>query len=147
MKRTTLAIASAALAFAMLFALLAFVPQPVRPASAQSVGAWAVYTLRAGTSSIAADTNTSGLVVADYGRADCYQTVDVASAQTVTTTLQHSVDNSNWINGQVLTVQTADGTVYLTTLITGTYLRASIDLFNTNPVTPTIKCAVKDLSN
>ena len=33
MKRTTLAIASAALAFAMLFALLAFVPQPVRPAT------------------------------------------------------------------------------------------------------------------
>ena len=126
---------------------LALISSQPAPAQAQSTGSWATYVLRSGTTSITADANTSGFNVVDYGRADCYQTVDITSATNVTTTLQHSSDNSNWVDGATLTVQTADGTVQYTTGITGSYLRASIDVMNSNPVTPTIRCILKDVNN
>ena len=113
----------------------------------QTTGGWATYLLQSGTSSITADTQTTGRAIADYGTADCYQTVDVTSAQNVTTTLQHSADSSNWVNGQVLTAQTADGTIEHTTPITGSYIRANIDLMNSNAVTVTLRCIAKDRSN
>src|SRR3990172_3733200 len=112
------------------------------------VGGWADYLLHSATVSITADATGTGRVIADYGVADCYQIVDIGTAQRVTTTMAHSPDNSNWVDGMVFPGRQADGVDYLSFPITGTYIRASVDIMTAGTgVTVTLRCTAKDKSN
>ena len=127
---------------------LVVVAAPAAEPVGQAVGGWADYLFHSGASSISADTDGTGRVIADYGVVDCYQIVDVATAQRVTTTMAHSPDNSNWVNGMVFPGRQADGVDYLSFPITGTYIRASVDVMTpATAVTVTLRCTAKDKSN
>jgi hypothetical protein len=111
------------------------------------VDGYATYTFLS-SSNVTADTLWSAKVVADYGHLDCYQTLDVASANRVTVSLEHSPDGTNWISDATGTNAgaEADGTIYWAIPISGAYMRARSDLNSSNNVTITIKCIAKDLS-
>jgi len=121
---------------------------PVEAPASQATGGWAEYLLHSGAVSITADATGTGRVIADYGVVDCYQIVDIGSAQRVTTTMAHSPDNSNWVDGMVFPGRQADGVDYLTFPVTGTYNRASVDIMTAaTGVTVTVRCTAKDKSN
>ena len=124
------------------------VAEPAAVPASQAVGGWADYLLHSATVSITADATGTGRVIADYGVADCYQIVDIGTAQRVTTTMAHSPDNSNWVDGMVFPGRQADGVDYLSFPITGTYIRASVDIMTAGTgVTVTLRCTAKDKSN
>ena len=61
-------------------------------------------------SGITASANGSAVYTGGYAGADCYNTIDVGSAQTVTMIISHSVDAQNWVTGNTFTAVSADGT-------------------------------------
>lgn len=135
------------LALAVLAGCLFSMNYQAKSATADSgkVDGYATY-LFLSAANATADANGTGKVVVDYGWLDCYQTTDVASAQLVTVTMQHSPDNSVWVNGNALTAASADGTTYTSMPISGTYMRASMDVNGEANVTVTVKCTAKDLT-
>jgi hypothetical protein len=156
MKKHTLLILLAALAIAAaIVAVQAVTTRPAQEATASSVDGYALYTWT--HNGIIAGANGTGRWTADYGRLECYQTVDVTLMNAVTTTFQSSPDNSNWTAApawqfatNVLAVGAglggveADGTTFGITVLEGFYTRPVFALANIHPITITLRCVAKD---
>lgn len=95
-------------------------------------------------SGITASANGSAVYTGGYAGADCYNTIDVGSAQTVTMIISHSVDAQNWVTGNTFTAVSADGTAFTNTVPYGLYFRAAASLAGSNAVTVTARCVLKD---
>lgn len=148
-KRTISIITTGLLVMALLVAGMIFTP-------AKSTDAASVVGLRSET--LLSSVNGQGSVVGDasyvgfYGIADCYSTwqggVIVAGAPpTVTVVLQHSPDATAWFTNTEATfpAQSSDSTQFTRTVVYGTYMRAKINASNTNAVTVTVKCSMKNI--
>lgn len=124
---------------------------PAKQASADSV-------VGVRSDTLLSSVNGSGYVVGDavytafFGHADCYSTwqggVIVAGAPpTVTVVLQHSPDATTWVTNteSSFAAQSSAGTLFTRTILYGSYVRASINAANTNAVTVTVKCSLKNI--
>lgn len=89
-------------------------------------------------------TYTANLYSLYYGVADCYALYDFTLAQTVTVKMQHAIDTNNYFDLITLPAVITDGNYFTTTAIYGRYLRAVATLDTDNPVTISLKCALKN---
>jgi hypothetical protein len=154
MKRYILLTALALVIVAALIALPSLRAKPPS-ANASAVDGYALYTWT--NNGITASANGAGRWTADYGRFECYQTIDATLFQTVTLTFQASPDNTNWsaipawqFATNVLAVGTGfaavstDGTTFGITVLEGLYTRPVFTLGASNPITVTLRCVGKD---
>lgn len=131
--------------------LAGVISTPAKQAAADSV-------VGVRSDTVLSSVNGSGYVVGDavytafFGHADCYSTwqggVIVAGAPpTVTVVLQHSPDSTTWITNTESTfaAQSSATTLFTRTNLYGAYMRASINAANTNAVTVTVKCTLKNI--
>jgi hypothetical protein len=129
--------------------------QASKIAEASSVDGYALYTWT--NNSITTTANLAGRFTGDYGRFECYSTVDATAAQTVTIKLESSPENTNFaaipmwqFSSNVLAADadmadvTADGTTFAIAVLEGLYTRPVVTLGTSNPVTVTLKCIGKD---
>ncbi len=129
--------------------------RPVPAAEASAVDGYALYTWT--NNGITATANLGGKFTGDYGRFECYSTVDATAAQTVTVALESSPNNTNFaaipmwqFTSNVLAADadmadvTADGTTFAIAVLEGLYTRPVVTLGTANPVTVTLRCVGKD---
>lgn len=86
-----------------------------------------------------------------YGTASCFSTwiaapILAGAPVTLTNALQVSVDASNWVTATAFTAQTTAGTLLTTTALAGAYLRNLATVGNSNPITFSVKCVIKNSS-
>ena len=80
-----------------------------------------------------------------YGTVQAWLTVDVASAQLITPTVQMSPDDTNWLSIYSFGGISADQIYTYTTLTdAGKWLRVSFAMTGTATVTPTMQFVLKD---
>lgn len=111
--------------------------------SPQSILTYRTFLLTA-SNGITQATNSSAVLMQAYGIADCYSIVDVTDSQTLTAKLQHSADQTNWVDLYTFTAASADGVAFTRTTIYGNYMRAVSTLGTANPVTWTVRCSAKN---
>lgn len=113
-----------------------------------------------GTRSITLDSQSAsavGWVYSDavytqfYGSASCFPTwiaapVLAGAPVTMTYALQASADASNWVTVTGFTAQTAASTVVTTVVLPGAYIRGLATMGNSNPITFSVKCVLKNSS-
>lgn len=138
--RTFGTVALAALLVTM--TLAPYVAQAQDP-NPQSILTYRTYLLTA-SNGITQTTNSSAALIQAYGIADCYSIVDATSLQTLTAKLQHSADQTNWVDLYSYAAVSADGVAFTRTTLYGNYLRAVGTLGTANPVTWTLRCVAKN---
>lgn len=80
-----------------------------------------------------------------FGTGDCYSNyVSAVSPATMTVALQHSPDTVNWVTTGSFAQQTAAGSVFTRVTLYGAYIRAVATVSNTNAMTLTVKCVLKN---
>ncbi len=134
-----------AVVVALLIGVNAVIAGSTNDPDPQSVTAYKTITL-ATFNGITQTTTGSEKFIGAYGIQDCYQTVDVASTQTLTGALQHSADGTNWVTNYTFSSVNADTTSFTRTAVYGLSVRYSVAglLTSTNPVTVGVVCVYKN---
>lgn len=139
-----LTLVSALVMLALILAVLPLGEAAAKPEAApQAIKTTRTVLLYSGSGITAAATG-SAVYTGGYAGADCYNTIDVGSAQTVTMIISHSADAQNWVTGNTFTAVSADGTAFTNTVPYGLYFRAAASLAGSNAVTVTARCVLKD---
>lgn len=83
-----------------------------------------------------------------YGIGDCYSIYDASTTtpQTVTVKTQHSADGAagTWVDSWTASQQTGAGVQFSRTTMYGQFTRAIVQVSGINPLTLTVRCAVKN---
>ncbi|MFZ4773939.1 MAG: hypothetical protein ACOYM3_01160 [Terrimicrobiaceae bacterium] len=81
-----------------------------------------------------------------WGSGDCYSIYVASSgAQTATVILQHSPDTVAWVTSVTYAQQTSAGANFTRSQLYGAYTRAIAQISGTNPLTVSVKCALKNV--
>jgi len=133
------------LVLALLIGVSAAIAGSTNDPDPQSVTAYKTITLYTGNG-ITQTANGNEKFIGAYGIQDCYQTVDVASTQTITGALQHSADGTNWVTNYTFGAVSADATSFTRTAVYGLSVRYSVAgiLTSSNPVTVSVVCVYKN---
>lgn len=100
------------------------------------------------SAAITQDTNTTGVLWLKgsdpFDNADIFTVIDQGTTNTITVKLQYSPDNSNWFDyATLVSANTADASSSYTVTVAGMYVRANLDVGNSNTVTPTVKMVLR----
>ncbi len=161
-KLTKFRAIAVAVSLAVIFALVgvfSVFPTP-QPASADSVGAARNITLYSGVATTSTSTTTVGVQTVYYGEADCYSVVtgmqiniSTTGATTVTNKIQHSPDNSNWVDlTSWATANVTNSVLFTKTVLPGQYIRlvqtVAPDFLGggySKPITGSVVCTIKNV--
>lgn len=111
---------------------------------AHTIQSYARYTLLT-SNGITQTANGTGVRIAGYDFADCFEVVDATLVQTATVALQASADGTNYVTVLSYSSATTDTATFTRTAIYGEYFRAAVtSLGNTNPVTVSVRCVMKN---
>lgn len=160
-KLTKFRAIAVAVSLAVIFALVgvfSVFPTP-QPASADSVGAARNITLYSGVAATSTSTTTVGVLTVYYGEADCYSIVSgmaaitATGATTVTNKIQHSPDNSNWVDlTSWATANVTNSVLFTHTSLPGQYIRLSQTVAPdfpggpaSKPITSSVVCSIKNV--
>lgn len=112
-------------------------------APASTVTSFARYTLF-NLAGITQTANGTAIRIGGFESIDCFGTIDVSLAQTVTVSFQASADGTNYVTVDALPAVTSDSTNVTRTLVYGEYFRPVVTLGSANPVTASVKCVAKN---
>lgn len=149
MKRNTALSILASLT--LIFALALGVAFSAKPdaVKADSVQGTSNITLVESNGTVATAVTGTSRYIQFWGSADCFSAwiagPSVAGAPpTVTNKLQVSADDTYWADLTSFTAQSSASTVLTRTTLAGAYLRTVATVGNTNPVTYSVKCVIKN---
>ena len=93
---------------------------------------------------ITADYNTEAMEISSFSWADVEYTVDQATVNTTTVTIQYSNDKSNWVNGDaIVTDNAADATDMTRIPLFGQYMRFNVNVAGSDRITWTISALAR----
>lgn len=116
-----------------------------RPVGAENIVSSRGITLLTSNGSTARWVTGTAVSTQLYGVADCFATyVSAVSPATATVSIESSADATNWAGNTSFTAQSSAGTVFTRSIAYGAFMRALIVGQNTNAMTYTVKCVVKN---
>lgn len=130
------------LAFLSMLAILSMAVSPA-PRAAASPALTATTLELFSYNGITQTTSSSATAVGAYSSADCYNYIVMGTVNTTTVSLQHSAFPSNWVSLVSFTQNVTTTNDYTNTVVHGQYMRATVTVANTSPVTGTVACVFR----